>query len=224
MPRLRPISSIPYSLTAFDTLSPLAFTDVFTVNTGASSPSTIVMKEDDIAWASDKEKFKQPKGFVSKVITAPSTCAAEGMPTNCKYYVASDGTQYYYSYPNDDTVQYLYESYPAQISPIDGVTDEHFIVWMKTSSLPTFRKLYGRIEGDPRSGDRLVFNVTANFEVDSFDATKTLLISNLGAMGGRNTFLGVAFTTIGSLCMVFGVVLLARAYQTQLIEYFNPSK
>jgi len=121
----------------------LPLSDVFTVNTGASNPSSIVMEEDDIAWASDKEKFKQPKGFVSKVITAPSSCAAEGMPTNCKYYLASDGTQYYYSYPNDDTVQYLYETYPDHISPIIGVTDQHFKVWMRPAALPQFRKLYG---------------------------------------------------------------------------------
>ena len=26
------------------------------------------------------------------------------------------------------------------------MTDEHFIVWMRTSGLPTFRKLWGRID------------------------------------------------------------------------------
>ncbi len=57
----------------------------------------------------------------------------------------------------------------------------------------------------------LVFNITANYEVDSFDAKKKLVLSTLGADGGRNMFLGEAFTAIGSLCMVFGVVLLIKA-------------
>lgn len=30
------------------------------------------------------------------------------------------------------------------ISPLVGVKDEHFIVWMRTSGRSTFRKLYGR--------------------------------------------------------------------------------
>jgi len=151
------------------------------------------------------------------------SCVSVGLKAGCKAYTDSNGQGYLFYYPDDDTVQYLYETYPDQISPIVGVTDEHFIVWMKTSSLPTFRKLYGRIEGNFNKGDRLVFNLIANFEVDSFDATKTLVISNLGGMGGRNTFLGLAFTTIGSLCMVFGFVLLGKAYQAELTEYFNPT-
>jgi len=202
-------------------------TDIFVLDSDASVPANLALEETGISVKSDREDiFKQVDGFAYVAVADTSvSCASVGLSTGCKAYTdAKTGQGYLFYYPNDDTVQYLYESYPAQISPIDGVTDEHFIVWMKTSSLPTFRKLYGRIEGDLHAGDRLVFNVTANFEVDSFDATKTLLISNLGAMGGRNTFLGVAFTTIGSLCMVFGVVLLARAYQAQLIEYFHPSK
>ena len=190
-------------------------------------PANLALDESGISVKSDRDDiFKQVDGFAYEAVDDTSvSCSSVGLSAGCKTYTdPKTGQDYLFYYPNDDTVQYLYESYPAQISPIDGVTDEHFIVWMKTSSLPTFRKLYGRIEGDFSSGDRLVFNVTANFEVDSFDATKTLLISNLGAMGGRNTFLGVAFTTIGSLCMVFGFVLLAKAYQVQLLEYFHPSK
>lgn len=33
------------------------------------------------------------------------------------------------------------------------VTDEHFIVWMRTAGLPNFRKLWGKIENDLNKGE-----------------------------------------------------------------------
>jgi hypothetical protein len=102
------------------------------------------MDEGGIAWASDKEKFKQPSGFKSAEVTAGATCADANLPATCKAYTdPATGQEYLYYYPNDDTVQYLYESYPDQISPILGVTDDHFKVWMRPAALPQFRKLYG---------------------------------------------------------------------------------
>lgn len=48
------------------------------------------------------------------------------------------------------------------ISPVQGVEDEHFIVWMRTAALSTFRNLYGRIEHDLEAADSITFNVTAS--------------------------------------------------------------
>jgi hypothetical protein len=39
------------------------------------------------------------------------------------------------------------------------VTNEHFIVWMRTAGLPTFRKLYGKIDQDLPAGTQLSFAV-----------------------------------------------------------------
>jgi hypothetical protein len=64
-----------------------------------------------------------------------------------------EGSRWAYWYPSDDTIQYLYESYPDNISPIQGVENEHFMVWMRyvvthTSSTYTSKKLlsYGYIQ------------------------------------------------------------------------------
>jgi hypothetical protein len=129
-------------------------------------------------------------------------CSTYNLKPSCLCYQQTDKTNpptestsyYLFYYPSEETVQYLYETYPSQISPIDGVTDEHFIVWMRTAALTTFRKLYGRIYtadgGSFKAGDEVTVDIIANFEVDSFSGTKTLLISDLGKLGGRNVYIG----------------------------------
>ena len=131
--------------------------DEFALISAASNPSTLTLDETNIALPTDKASlYAQVSGF--KYVAAScsasgmvnsSTCVNYGLSAGCKCYVDTSTMQsYYFYYPNDDSTQYLYETYPNQISPIDGVTDEHFMVWMRTSSLPTFRKLYGKISGE----------------------------------------------------------------------------
>eukprot|EP01033_Poteriospumella_lacustris_P007666 gene7665-5513_t len=84
-------------------------------------------------------------------------------------------------YQNHRTVQYLYETYDDIISPIKGVTDEHFINWMTTAGLPRFRKLYGKIDQDITAGTTWTFNMTLNFEVRSYGASKSLVLTNLAS-------------------------------------------
>ena len=132
------------------------------------------------------------------------------MSSDCHTYTdPKTGVSYYYYYPDDSTVQYLHESYPEQISPIDGVTDEHFIVWMRVQSMPTFRKLYATINTDFKAGDFITINVTANYAVGSYNAVKkSLLLSNLGALGGKNYAVSDVYMTIGSISLIIGVGLL----------------
>lgn len=47
-------------------------------------------------------------------------------------------------------------------APAFGVQDEHFIVWMRTAGLPSFRKLYGRIDSDLPEGTELEFLVSSS--------------------------------------------------------------
>lgn len=138
-------------------------------------------------------------------------CAALKLSSDCQRYTdPSSNVTYMYSYPDETTTQYLYETYPDQISPIDGVTDEHFMVWMRTAALPTFRKLYGKVDGDFKKGELLQFTVTANYEVESFSGSKSLLISQVGEFGGRNPYLGIAYIVVGSICLMFAFLFATK--------------
>ncbi|CAK82795.1 unnamed protein product (macronuclear) [Paramecium tetraurelia] len=56
------------------------------------------------------------------------------------------------SWPNDKGKKYKRASDSESTQWIDP-ENEHFIVWMRTAGLPTFRKLWGRIEQDIEEGE-----------------------------------------------------------------------
>ena len=77
---------------------------------------------------------------------------------------------------------------------------------MRTSTLPTFRKLYGWIDQPISAGEELSFEVNANWEVQSFRGTKALLVSTSYAFGGKNDALGRTIWIIGTVFLVLGTV------------------
>ena len=77
-----------------------------------------------------------------------------------------------------------------------GVTNEHFVVWMRTAGLPNFRKLYGKIEQDLEAGTTLTFDVVASFPVTAFGGKKFVVISTTSWFGGKNPFLVSASTIV----------------------------
>ncbi|CAL5434671.1 unnamed protein product [Camellia sinensis] len=91
---------------------------------------------------------------------------------------------------------------------------EGLIVWMRTAALPTFRKLYGRIEVDLQANDVIQVTLQNNYNTYSFDGKKKLVLSTTTWLGGKNDFLGIAYLTVGGLCfflaMAFTVVYLVK--------------
>ena len=164
--------------------------------------------ESGIAWQSDVEyMYDQPNGWNSSECegACDETCCNEGdscidgMP-----YVDKKGNCYRYYYPEDDTTQYLYETYPDIISPIEGVKNEHFIVWMRIATQPTFRKLYGWIDQPIAEGTELVFRTNSNFVVTRFRGSKALIMGTTSIFGGRNPYMAPVFIWVGVFCLVAG--------------------
>ncbi|EED95557.1 predicted protein [Thalassiosira pseudonana CCMP1335] len=110
----------------------------------------------------------------------------------------------------DNTTQYLYETYPMVVNPLEGVTNEHFVVWMRTAALPHFRKLYGYIEQTIPAGSTLTFNVMANFAVERSEGAKALVVSNTYIFGGQNPWLGNLFIIVGGIAAGLGLLFLAK--------------
>lgn len=192
------------------------FNDVIELSTVAYDMST-----SDISWQSDRnDKFKQVAGFKSAqcTIALPCTTVAEtalactGLlsATDCESYTDSTGTDYVFYYPDNAKTQYLYETYPDIISPLEGVESERFIVWMRTAALPNFRKPYGKISGGVEKGTDLTFAITNNFDVSEFEGKKYIVLSTVNAYGGKNPFLGVAYLVVGALCLFFSVIFFLK--------------
>lgn len=68
---------------------------------------------------------------------------------------------------------------------------------MRTATLPTFRKLYGYIQEPIPKGTQLTFQVNANYEVQRFSGTKTLIVTTSNQFGGKNDYFGQAFLIVG---------------------------
>ncbi|OMO93431.1 hypothetical protein COLO4_16862 [Corchorus olitorius] len=82
---------------------------------------------------------------------------------------------------------------------------EDLIVWMRTAALPNFRKLYGRIEEDLQPNEEITVVIQNNYNTYSFGGRKELVLSTTSWIGGKNDFLGIAYITVGGLCLFFAV-------------------
>ncbi|CEH15122.1 Cell cycle control protein [Ceraceosorus bombacis] len=156
---------------------------------GTDSNSTYAMTDRGIVWPGEKNKYKRTKNDPSTLVPPPFW---RGTFNN------SQGLAY--NYPNGYTAENLFD--PSE--------DEHFMVWMRTAGLPTFRKLYYRNDNDVMLSGRYLITVNDNYPVAMFHGTKSIVFSTVTWVGGRNLFLGAAYIAVAALCVLLGLIFTAR--------------
>lgn len=82
---------------------------------------------------------------------------------------------------------------------------ENLIVWMKTAALPTFRKLYGRINTDLEANETITIVIQNNYNTYEFGGEKKVALSTANWIGGKNDFFGISFLAIGGVCFFVAI-------------------
>lgn len=160
------------------------FNDTLTLK---SEGSTVSFLNTGIAWTTDKnQKFNNPP---------PADNLAEAF-------------QHY-------TQPFFWQKRVEELDPgnpdNNGYENEAFIVWMRTAAFPDFRKLYGRLNRTQHpqglTKGTYTLEIDYNFPVTSFGGSKRVILSTTSWIGGKNSFLGIAYIVVGSLCLVVSIAL-----------------
>lgn len=85
-----------------------------------------------------------------------------------------------------------------------GVENGHFIAWMRFAGLPTFRKVWGRLEDTIKAKTRIRVHFASNFPVSQF-GKKYIVFSSANSFGGQNSFLGYGYIVASVFCIAIGI-------------------
>ena len=79
-------------------------------------------------------------------------------------------------------------------------------MWMRTSALPKFRKLYGVIEEDLRVDETMTMFIRNNYNTYTFGGKKSIVLSTTTWLGGKNDFLGYSYIVTGSMSIFMSIL------------------
>eukprot|EP01024_Parvocaulis_polyphysoides_P008011 TRINITY_DN12357_c0_g2_i1.p2 TRINITY_DN12357_c0_g2~~TRINITY_DN12357_c0_g2_i1.p2 ORF type:complete len:354 (-),score=40.24 TRINITY_DN12357_c0_g2_i1:125-1186(-) len=86
--------------------------------------------------------------------------------------------------------------------------DQRFIVWMRNSALPTFRKLWGQIDQTIDANTTIQIQIENRYNTYLFDGEKRIVMSTTSFIGGKNYFLGIMYVSVGVIAILCGTLYL----------------
>jgi len=92
--------------------------------------------------------------------------------------------------------------------------DDHFIVWMRYAGLPTFRKLWARIEEPLTVGDYSII-IDNYYDVEPFEGKKSIVFSTTNSLGGKSYKLAICFFIAGGFTALYFFYLLFKINQSR---------
>lgn len=181
------------------------FSDPVLLDAASQPVRNYTMSEKGIVWSGEYKRYEPPTYNASDIVPPPFWQGATGP----------------YGYPNGYQEGQVFN--PRE--------DEHFQVWMRTASFPTFRKLYKRNDDEPMAVGRYRVTIDDNYPVAMYDGTKAMIISTTTWVGGRNLELGLLHISVAVLCFALALFLAAkqlikprRPGDLNLLSWNNPSK
>ena len=174
-----------YSTTGGGTPTLLCDTSAFSKETNQPTRVNMTCTKRGVTWESDYQKFAKP-------FLAPNVWTG-----NRSAYGSSITT-------NDPFLQNGYYAFEAG-HVVPTTTDEDFMVWMRTASLPTFRKLFRIFSRGIRAGSYSM-EINEFFDSQQYDGTKSFVLSTVSWVGAKNNFLGLAYIIVGSVCMLCAII------------------
>lgn len=89
---------------------------------------------------------------------------------------------------------------------------QEFQIWMRTAALPTFYKLALKSSDSERNTflhkGNYTLNIELNYPVESFNGTKSILLTNSKFFGARNITLSIIFFITAGLSALFSTIFL----------------
>lgn len=92
------------------------------------------------------------------------------------------------------------------------VTDERFVVWMRNNPGSTTKKLWASVGRSVLDPGRYQIEIENNWSSSRYKAQKFVILNQVNAFGGKNTFLGNSFISLGALSLFVVIMLAIRKF------------